>query len=89
MTLEKAKKQDLVKEFGHHGSDTGSSAVQVALLTERIGLLSEHLKRHHKDHHSRRGLIKMVNLRRKHLNYLYRKDRESYYSLVKKLGLRG
>lgn len=89
MTLEKQRKQKVIKEFGQHSSDTGSSAVQVAILSKRIGLLSQHLKTHHKDHHSRRGLIKMVNLRRRHLNYLYRKDREAYYSVVKKLGLRG
>jgi len=89
MPLAKERKNELIEEFRHHESDTGSSEVQVALLTERINVLSEHLKNHHKDHHSRRGLIKMVNLRRKHLNYLYKRDRETYYSLVKKLGLRG
>ncbi len=89
MTLAKEKKSELIKEFATHESDTGSSAVQVAILTERINQLSGHLKHHHKDHHSRRGLIKMVNLRRKHLNYLYKRDRDTYYALVKKLGLRG
>lgn len=89
MTLAKERKLELIKEFGAHESDTGSSKVQVAILTERINLLSGHLQTHHKDHHSRRGLIKMVNLRRKHLNYLYKSDRETYYALVKKLGLRG
>ncbi len=89
MTLEKEKKLELLKKFGLHESDTGSSVVQVALLTERINHLSGHLEEHHKDHHSRRGLIKMVNLRRKHLNYLYKRDRDKYYTLVKELGLRG
>lgn len=89
MSLAKERKQELIEEFRHHESDTGSSEVQVALLTERINLLSEHLKHHFKDHHSRRGLIKMVNLRRRHLNYLYKIDRDTYYALVKKLGLRG
>ncbi|TKJ38994.1 30S ribosomal protein S15 [candidate division TA06 bacterium B3_TA06] len=89
MTLGKERKRELIEEFQHHKSDTGSSEVQVAILTERIELLSEHLRQHHKDHHSRRGLIKMVNLRRKHLNYLYKRDRDTYYALVKKLGLRG
>lgn len=89
MTLGKERKSELIQEFQHHKTDTGSPEVQVAILTERIKLLSEHLKQHHKDHHSRRGLIKMVNLRRRHLNYLYKRDRETYYALVKKLGLRG
>jgi len=89
MTMEKERKLELIAQFRQHESDTGSSAVQVALLTERINQLSEHLQHHFKDHHSRRGLIKMVNLRRKHLNYLYKRDRETYYALVKKLGLRG
>jgi small subunit ribosomal protein S15 len=89
MTLAKERKSELIGEFQHHGSDTGSPEVQVAILTERIKLLSGHLKQHFKDHHSRRGLIKMVNLRRKHLNYLYKRDRDTYYALVKKLGLRG
>ncbi len=89
MTLEKVKKEELLNQFKKHEKDTGSSAVQVALLTERIAQLSGHLKQHYKDHHSRRGLIKMVNLRRKHLNYLYKTDRDTYYALVKQLGLRG
>jgi len=89
MSLAKERKRELIEQFRHHESDTGSSEVQVALLTERINVLSDHLKGHHKDHHSRRGLIKMVNLRRKHLNYLYKRDRDTYYALVKKLGLRG
>jgi len=89
MTLAKERKQELIDTFKKHKADTGSSEVQIAILTERINLLSDHLKQHFKDHHSRRGLIKMVNLRRKHLNYLYKRDRDTYYALVKKLGLRG
>ncbi|MBD3285610.1 30S ribosomal protein S15 [candidate division WOR-3 bacterium] len=89
MSLAKEKKRELIEQFRHHESDTGSSEVQVALLTERIKVLSDHLRNHFKDHHSRRGLIKMVNLRRRHLNYLYKRDRDTYYALVKKLGLRG
>lgn len=88
MTLAKEKKLELIDQFKKHDNDTGSAEVQAALLTERINMLSEHLKKHFKDHHSRRGLIKMVNLRRKHLNYLYKRDRDTYYALVKKLGLR-
>ncbi len=88
MTLKKEDKTVLVEKFGRSGSDTGSSEVQIALLTERISYLTEHLKMHKKDHSSRRGLLKMVGQRRRLLNYLNRKDRERYKTLIEELGLR-
>ena len=75
-------------EYGHHDRDTGSVEVQVALLSSRIADLTEHLKKHHKDHSSRRGLIIMVSKRRKLLDYLRRKDVNRYRELIKRLGLR-
>ena len=88
MTLKKEDKAVLVEKFGRSGSDTGSSEVQIALLTERITYLTEHLKQHPKDHSSRRGLLKMVGQRRRLLDYLNRKDREKYKTLLEELGLR-
>jgi small subunit ribosomal protein S15 len=79
---------EIVEEFGTHGSDTGSPEVQVALLTERINHLTEHLRDHSHDHHSRRGLLLMVGKRRRLLDYLRREDVERYRSLIAKLGLR-
>jgi small subunit ribosomal protein S15 len=79
---------EIVEEFGTHGSDTGSPEVQVALLTERINDLTEHLRDHKHDHHSRRGLLLMVGKRRRLLDYLRREDVERYRSLIAKLGLR-
>lgn len=79
---------EIVEEFGTHGSDTGSPEVQVALLTERINHLTEHLRGHKHDHHSRRGLLLMVGKRRRLLDYLRREDVERYRSLIAKLGLR-
>jgi small subunit ribosomal protein S15 len=81
-------KEAVQKEYQRHDSDTGSSDVQVALLTKRIERLTEHLKSHRKDHSSRYGLIKMVNTRRRLLNYLEKKDKKNYQSLIKKLGIR-
>lgn len=78
----------IIEEFGMHDSDTGSPEVQVALLTERISDLTEHLRVHSGDHHSRRGLLMMVGKRRRLLNYLRRQDVERYRSLISKLGLR-
>ena len=78
----------VVEEFGTHETDTGSPEVQVALLTERINHLTEHLKVHKKDHHSRRGLLMMVGKRRRLLDYLKNQDVERYRSLIAKLGLR-
>jgi len=88
VTLKKEDKTVLVEKFGRSESDTGSSEVQIALLTERISYLTEHLKMHKKDHSSRRGLLKMVGQRRRLLNYLNRKDRERYKTLIEELGLR-
>jgi small subunit ribosomal protein S15 len=79
---------DIVAEFGTHESDTGSPEVQVALITERINHLTEHLRDHGHDHHSRRGLLLMVGKRRRLLDYLRRQDIERYRALIAKLGLR-
>ena len=88
MTLQKEEKTSIIEEYKIHEGDTGSAEVQVALLTARINQLTEHLKQHKKDHHSRRGLLMMVGQRRRLLNYLNKKDIEKYRSLVSKLGLR-
>ncbi len=80
--------EEIVSEFGQHESDTGSAEVQVALLTQRINHLTEHLREHSHDHHSRRGLLMMVGKRRRLLNYLRRQDVERYRRLIAKLGLR-
>ena len=78
----------VIKEYATHEGDTGSPEVQVATLTSRIQYLTEHLKEHKKDHHSRRGLLKLVGQRRNMLDYLRRKDIERYRSLIERLGLR-
>ncbi|MBN2097421.1 MAG: 30S ribosomal protein S15 [Candidatus Omnitrophica bacterium] len=88
MTLVKDKKVKVISDFRVHERDTGSAAVQIALLTERINLLSEHFKLHKKDHHSRRGLLHLVNHRRKLLEYLRKENKEQYEQLIKKLKLR-
>ncbi len=88
MPLTKEQKTDLVGKFGESATDTGKTEVQVALLTERIKYLTEHFKTHKKDHHSRRGLLKLVGQRRRLLNYLSKKDVERYRSLIKELGIR-
>lgn len=82
------RKTEIIERFRQHDSDTGSPEVQVAILTEKINNLTEHLKYHKKDHHSRRGLLKMVGKRRRLLNYLNDQDVERYRTLVKELGLR-
>ena len=82
------EKTAIMKEYATHEGDTGSPEVQIAVLTKRIGDLTEHLKTHKKDHHSRRGLLKMVGQRRNMLDYLRRKDIERYRALGAKLGLR-
>ena len=89
MALLKEEKQEILKKYGTTETDTGSTEVQIALLTENINKLQSHFKNHNKDHHSRSGLIRMVNLRRKLLAYLKRKDANSYAEIVKKLNLRG
>ncbi len=89
MTLDKSKKTEIIQNYKRHGKDTGSPEVQIAILTERIKNLSDHLKQFPKDKHSRRGLTKMVNDRRRHLNYLMKKDRSKYLEIIKTLDLRG
>jgi small subunit ribosomal protein S15 len=88
MSLTQEKKAELIEKFGDTPKDTGKAEVQVALLTERINQLTDHLRTHKKDHHSRRGLLMLVGQRRRFLNYLQRSDLERYRSLVKELGLR-
>jgi small subunit ribosomal protein S15 len=88
MTLTQERKRELVDKFGTGATDTGKTEVQIALLTERINSLTEHLRVHRKDHHSRRGLLMMVGRRRRFLNYLQRTDLERYRTLVRELGLR-
>ena len=88
MTLPKEEKINIISEFKIHDSDTGSPEVQIAILSRRIADLTEHLKEHKKDHHSRRGLLKMVGQRRRLLAYLKDSDIERYRDVIKKLGLR-
>ncbi len=88
MSLTVERKRELVERFGKTGEDTGSTEVQVALLTERINGLTEHLREHRKDHHSRRGLLMLVGRRRRLLNYLRRSDLDRYRTLIGELGLR-
>ena len=88
MALTKEAKQELIEQHGRTPTDTGSTEVQVAMLTRRINELTEHLRTHPKDHYSRRGLLKLVGRRRRFLDYLQRKDLEGYRALIKELGLR-
>ena len=88
MSITPEKKRDLIDDYQKHETDTGSPEVQVALLTERIVNLTEHFKIHKKDHHSRRGLLKLVGQRRRLLNYIKRKDVNRYRELIARLGLR-
>jgi len=88
MTITAERKQELMKEYGAGESDTGSPEVQVAVLSERINNLTDHFKNHVKDNHSRRGLIKMVSLRRRLLDYIKAKDHKRYETLIGRLGLR-
>ena len=88
MPLSSEKKTEIVKQFGTNKSDTGKTEVQIALLTERIKYLTDHFKTHGKDHHSRRGLLKLVGQRRRLLDYLARKDITRYRGLIKELGIR-
>jgi small subunit ribosomal protein S15 len=87
-TLTAERKQEIVDKFGENAQDTGSTRVQVALLTARINDLTEHLREHKKDHHSRRGLLMLVGQRRRLLNYLAKHDLEAYRALIAELGLR-
>jgi len=88
MSLTKEVKEGIVRQHGSNKTDTGSTKVQVALLTQRINDLTEHLRTHPKDHYSRRGLLKLVGRRRRFLNYLQKHDLEGYRALIKELGLR-
>ncbi len=88
MPLTKERKQELVAQFGTGPADTGKAEVQIAMLTDRISGLTEHLRAHGSDHHSRRGLLMLVGRRRRFLNYLQRTDLERYRALVRELGLR-
>lgn len=88
MSLEKQVKQSIIKSYSRHQSDTGSPEVQIAILSNRIAYLTEHFKVHQKDHHSRMGLLKMVNLRRKLLSYLKKKNAGKYSDVIARLGLR-
>lgn len=88
MALLKDRKQELVSEFARSEGDTGSPEVQIALLTERIQYLTDHFKTHSKDHHSRRGLLKIVGRRRRLLDYLRKKDPSRYAAVIEKLGIR-
>jgi len=88
MALTQERKQEIIKEFRIHETDTGSPEVQIAILTEQINNLNEHLRVHKKDYHSRRGLMKMVGKRRNLLNYLRETDVQRYRKLIDKLGLR-
>ena len=88
MSITAEEKQEIVGQFGRDGTDTGRSEVQIALLTRRINHLTEHVRTHKHDHHSRRGLLMLVGRRRRLLNYLQKKDLEGYRRLVRELGLR-
>jgi small subunit ribosomal protein S15 len=88
MAITQERKRELTEKFGASPTDTGKTEVQVALLTDRINDLTEHLREHRKDHHSRRGLLKLVGRRRRLLNYLQRSDLERYRTLLRELGLR-
>jgi small subunit ribosomal protein S15 len=88
MPLTQERKHELVSKFGDSAADTGKTEVQIALLTDRINMLTEHLRTHRKDHHSRRGLLMLVGQRRRLLNYLQSSDLERYRTLVRELGLR-
>jgi len=89
MSITAARKQELIKEFAISKNDTGSAQVQIAVLSDRIKTLTEHFKVNKKDHHSRRGMLKMVALRRKLLDYLKTTNNPAYVEIIKKLGLRG
>jgi len=89
MAMTRDQKDQVIEKYKKHEKDSGSPEVQIALLTERINTLSAHFKTHAKDHHSRRGLLKMVGQRKRLLSYLKKKDLEGYRALIKDLGIRG
>lgn len=88
MGIDKEKKQNIISEYKLHDKDTGSPEVQIAILSNRIGYLTEHFKTHAKDHHSRRGLLKLVSQRRKLLDYVKSKNKERYDNVIGRLGIR-
>lgn len=88
MTLSPDRKTNIIGDYRQHSTDTGSPEVQIALLSERIGYLTDHFKVHQKDHHSRRGLLKLVGRRRRLLDYLKGKDMERYRGVIQRLGIR-
>jgi small subunit ribosomal protein S15 len=88
MAIDKAQKQNIINDYRLHDGDTGSPEVQIALLSKRISYLTEHFKTHKNDHHSRRGLLKLVSQRRKLLSYLKLSDKERYESVIQRLGIR-
>ncbi len=88
MTMTSNRKKEIIEDFKLHPGDTGSPEVQIALLSERISYLTDHFKMHQKDHHSRRGLLKLVGQRRQLLNYLKRKNVDRYNTVIERLGLR-
>ncbi|SUZ91967.1 uncharacterized protein METZ01_LOCUS44821 [marine metagenome] len=89
MPISKEEKQEIVKKFGNNDLDTGSPEVQIAILTHRIRELTDHVKVHKKDNHTRRGLVQLVSKRKRLLKYLVRKNVDSYVNLIKELGIRG
>ena len=89
MPISKEEKQEIVKKFGNNNLDTGSPEVQIVILTHRIRELTDHVKVHKKDNHTRRGLVQLVSKRKRLLKYLVRKNVDSYVNLVKELGIRG
>ena len=89
MSITKENKKNLINEFSKNEKDTGSAGVQIAVLTDRIKNLTEHFKTHNKDNHSKRGLVSLVNKRKKLLNYLSKKNKSEYSDLIKKLNIRG
>ncbi len=89
MALTQQRKQELISNYQVHETDTGSSEVQIAMLTERINRLSEHLRANQKDHSSRRGLLKLIGQRKRLLSYVQQEDRERYQALIARLGIRG
>ncbi|MEW6585649.1 MAG: 30S ribosomal protein S15 [Nitrospirota bacterium] len=88
MAIDRTQKQTIINDYGIHETDTGSPEVQIALLSTRINYLTEHFKTHKKDHHSRRGLLKLVSQRRKLLNYLKQSDKERYEKVIERLDIR-
>ncbi|MBS1114769.1 MAG: rpsO [Nitrospirae bacterium] len=88
MGIDREKKQNIINEYRQHDKDTGSPEVQIAILSNRIGYLTEHFKTHAKDHHSRRGLLKLVGQRRKLLDYIKSKNKERYDTVIGRLGIR-